>query len=477
MSPNSRRTLPRRAALPTAVVAAVASFLVWGVAGASAHGLTTGFADYTYTSGSPQTRAFWLNRAHEARAGILRVNVVWRAIEPTQPASPTDPNDRAYHFHHLDDVVSDIRARGMKVLFTVYDAPAWAEGANPAASAGEGAWRPSPAAYGAFAQALAKRYSGNFHDRTGALVPPVHAFEAWNEPNLAAYLAPQWNGHKPASPSIYRNLLNAFYAGIHKGQKKATVVGGATAPYGDPPGGSRMRPFTFLRTMFCLNGKLKATKCDSKVHLNVLSHHPITAPGVGPPTHTALNPGDLDVADFHKVRKILHKAERAKHVSKPHSHHPLWATEFWWYSNPPNNQFGLPLSKQARYIEQTFYMLWKQGASVALNYAIGDGPYDPNNALGTLQTGVFFNNGRKKPSFKAFRFPFVAHRASHKKTLAWGKAPRAGKLKIQKAHGKGWRTVKKFHVHGGEVFTTHLGRHARGKLRAVVGGDTSLVWH
>ena len=65
-----------------------------------------------------------------------------------------------------------------------------------------------------------------------------------------------------------------------------------------------MRPLTFLRKVLCLNEKLKATRCPSKPHLDALSHHPINF--LNPPHYQAINPNDVEVADFHKVARVLH---------------------------------------------------------------------------------------------------------------------------------------------------------------------------
>ena len=71
----------------------------------------------------------------------------------------------------------------------------------------------------AFAEALARRYDGGFPDprQPDAPCPRFGYFQAWNEPNLARYLEPQWvvaDGRWTAfSPLLYRQLLNAFYAG------------------------------------------------------------------------------------------------------------------------------------------------------------------------------------------------------------------------------------------------------------------------
>jgi hypothetical protein len=253
-----------------------------------------------------------------------------------------------------------------------------------------------------------------------------------------------------------------------------TVIGGATAPFGDPrahprdPKLPRMRPLAFLRQMFCLNNNLEAA-CNATTHLDVLSHHPINF--TNPPTYRAINHDDIEVADFHKLVPLIHAAERTGHV-RPRGHHPLWATELSWYTKPPSS-FGIPPAKQARWLEQGFYLLWKQGASVAVNFLLRDAPHTgPLSA----STGVFFYNGKQKPSYKSFRFPFVTHRISKSRVQAWGKAPASGKLKIQKQQGNKWHTVKRLKVHRGKVFKEKLRVRGKAKLRGQVGSTTSLVW-
>lgn len=446
-----------------------------GVASASAHGLITGFDDGLYQSPNAKTRARWFDRTRQANAGMIRLNVVWRSIAPTRPANPGNPGDPAYNFGSLDPAVVDATSHGLKVMLNISTAPDWAEGKNRPAGVFPGSWKPSAKAFGDFAHAVAARYSGRY-----AGLPRVRSYEAWNEPNLL-FLEPQWrHGNKPASPSIYRRLLNAFYAGVKQAQPGAVVIGGATGPYGAPPGTGVMRPAVFLRNLFCLNARLKPT-CRNRAHLDAVSHHPIVSPLAhgGPhhisPEHVPLNPNDIEISNFGEVRQILRAAERAKRV-RPGGHHAIWATEFWWFSDPPNHQYGLPLGKQARYIEQTLYLAWKQGASVAVNLEIRDSPYNHQSPFENLQTGVFFHNGKRKPSFRAFRFPFVTHHGGKHKVGIWGKAPRSGKLKIQRRRKGEWRTVKSLHVKGGKVFTTSVRAPRSAKLRGRVGGTASLPY-
>ena len=463
----------RLIAVATALIAAIAFGLGHaGTSGAATRGLVTGFAeDNMFLSPDATTRALWFNQAAADRAQIARVNLYWRkVVGSTPPANPTNPADPAYDFSKFDGAVRSATARHMQVLITVFGAPAWAEGKNRPSSAPVGTWKPNPQAYGQFAQALAKRYSGTFQG-----LPRVSLFEAWNEPNLSKNLEPQWVGATPTGPDLYRGLLNAFYSGVKSVQPGATVIGGATAPFGDPrtkplnPKLPRMRPLAFLRRVFCLNSNLAAT-CSAKTHLDVLSHHPINT--TNPPTYEAINHDDIEIADFHKLVPLIHAAEKTGHAL-PVEPHPLWATELGWYTKPPS-KFGIPPPEQARWLEQGFYLLWRQGAAVAINFLLRDAPHT-NVYAGS--SGVFYPNGQKKPSFTSFRFPFVTRRTSKQAVYAWGKAPESGQLQIQKHGNNGWVTIKTFSVTLGQVFTASAPLGSAADLRAKIGSDTSLTWH
>ena len=78
-------------------------------------------------------------------------------------------------------------------------------------------------------------------------------------------------------------------------------------------------------------------------------------------------------------------------------------------------------------------MLSRQGARVAILLQIRD---DPGSIRANLQSGIFFANGKKKPSFTAVRFPFVADRNGKHKARLWGKAPHQGKVAIGRTDGK-----------------------------------------
>jgi hypothetical protein len=263
-------------------------------------------------------------------------------------------------------------------------------------------------------------------------------------------------------------MLNAFYDGIKSVHADNVVVTGGTAPYGDDPGGERTRPLVFWREALCLRGqeRLRKTKCPQKAKFDVLAHHPINTSGS--PTRSAINPDDASTPDFKNVAKILGAAERL-HTTGTTGRHPLWATEIWWSSKPPDRRFGISLGRQARYLEQALYLLYKQGASVVINLELQDPPTGKPVAAGLL-----FADGAPKPAFQAFRFPFVTERRGNA-LRAWGKAPATGRLEIQRRR-QGWQTVKSVNVAEGQVFTAKLKLRGRQRLRAVIGGEQSLVW-
>jgi hypothetical protein len=471
---------PRSLAVATALLVALVVAALMAPT-ANARGLRTGFSDndiFDPTASSSVNRGTWLDRAKADRAGIIRISVDWRQTTRNKPKNPTNPADPAYGFARLDAAIKAAKMRGFDVLLTVFRAPPWAEGAHPPKRLEflPGAWKPSPRAYGKFGQALARRYSGHFQG-----LPRVHDFEVWSEPNLTQFLAPQWRHKRPFAPKRYRALLNHFYTGVHKAQPKATVIAGATSPFGDPrkhqlyPTHPRMRPLVFLRTVLCLNRKLKrAKKCKHKAHLDAVSAHPLNFQNG--PHYKPHSKNDSQVANFGRVRRILKAAKHAKTV-RPKGRKSLWATEVGMFSDPPNPRGARP-SKHARWLEESLYLLWKQGARVVVNLNIRDPKYDSNRPAGAqFSTGVFFHGGAAKPANRSFRFPFVTHRKSKKRIKAWGKAPKGGKLKIQqKRHGH-WRTRKRLKVRGGKVFKPTLRVRGRATLRARIGHTTSIPWH
>jgi hypothetical protein len=438
----------------------------------AARGIQLGLTDGVFGSADAGTRDPWLDRAVGARANVVLLGAQWSGIAPASRPSgfnPRNPLDPAYNWGTLDDSVRDATARGFRVVLLISNAPSWAEGKHRPGTrkAPPGSWKPSPGALGDFAHAVAARYSGSI-----PTIPRVRYFQLWAEPNLFLNLTPQWKHGHPFAPKQYRKMLNAFYGGVKSASGGDVVVTGGTAPYGDPgTGGNRMQPVQFWRSVLCLKGRgLRKAPCKHPAHFDVFAHNPIN---VGRPTRHARNADDASTPDIGRLRRVLKKAERT-HRALPKGKKPIWATELWWDSKPPDPH-GVPEGRQARFLEQSFYILWKQRVKAAVWFLIRDQAAHGDFA-GTYQTGLFLRNGQSKPAYRAFRFPFVGDRKGRRKARIWGEAPGAGTVQIQRKRGGHWRTVKRAHAGGNRVFAGAIHVRGKAKLRAVQGSETSLVW-
>ncbi len=447
---------------PIAALALVVG--IFGCATSASASFSTGLVG-KYSSTDDATRTQELDWTVEAKAKVARIDVPWRSIATGQPANAADPADPAYDFAGLDAGVRDATSRGLKVVFTVYKAPEFALGPDAPNTLFDGTWRPDPGQFAAFGQALAARYSGSY-----AGLPRVRFFEVWNEANLNAFMTPQYDGKKLVSADHYRRMVNAFGKAVRAVSGGNKIIAGALAPYGEEPGGARTRPLIFLRDLFCLkekNGKLRRDKkCKGKVRFDILSHHPINLSGG--PRRSAIDDDDASTPDFKYVKRTLRAAEKLNTVK---GRHPVWATEIWWETPPQPNAIGF--KRHAKWTAESLYVLWKQGAKVVINYVVRDSP--PGNLDQTLESGLVKSNGKKKPAFAAFRFPFVVDRKRNGELLAWGKAPEAGRAKIQRKAGKGWRTVASTKAGTNRVFTTKFNG-PRTRYRAKIGSEKSMPW-
>jgi Cellulase (glycosyl hydrolase family 5) len=457
---------------------AVATVGPFSARAAAPRPLQIGYADSLFSSPESETREHWLEEAGDTGASIVRIAANWRSIAPSSPSAtfdPRNPDSPEYSWETIDDAVRSAANNGQQVMLTVVYAPRWAEGPGRPRTAELGSWKPADGAFEAFAQALAARYGGSHPDPLlpGQDLPRVRYFEAWNEPNLDTYLNPQWEGNEWVGPSLYRGLLNAFYSGIKASQPSATVIAGSLAPFGDPPGGERTPPVLFLRSLLCLHGgQLAPITCPEPAHFDVLSDHPIA---VGAPNQSASSPLDVTTPDMGHLTTILEKAEQ-DHLVLPKGKKPLWVTEYWYDTNPPDPN-GISLATQARWYQQDLYSFWQQGAQVAITLQIRDSPPGKEGYSFSNQSGAYFLDGSPKPSATAFRFPFVAHRTGPFKVEVWGIAPKGGKVKIQVLRKGGWKTLATTSTVGRpRPFATTVELLRFGQLRAVQGSETSLPW-
>jgi hypothetical protein len=291
----------------------------------------------------------------------------------------------------LDAAVAGAQARGIRPLLTLVGRPD----------------APSIASYRSFAATAGARY------------PSVHLWSLWNEPNIQNWLRPQ-----RTAPHRYRLLANAGAAALHAtGHAKDTILIGETAPAHTGPDGPTS-PLAFVR----------AVLRDGPIAGTGWAHHAYAQGGVGDPSRRG------DKAQIWPANLgVLRAALRAGHRPLP-----VWITEGGFQTDPPDVVFGIPLTRQAAWMNATDAIVARQGARSLAQYLVRDEP-----KLSAFQSGVRFADGRPKPSYAAYRAPLWVERRSARQVAVWGLArprgARLAELRWRPAGGRGaWRTLLRF---------------------------------
>lgn len=454
---------------------AVASLLALSAAPAptAAQPFTTGVTNL----GTNAQLAF--QRTRDAGADFVRIQLYWSGTAPSlQPAAwdPADPRDPAYNWVASDEAVRNAIAAGLTPLLQIDGAPQWAQRCKPPKLFPAATCDPNPGDLRAFATAAAERYSG----RTPG-VPAVRYFQGLNEPNLSLFFFPQYEvGGKPLSPYMYRDLINAFYAGVKAAEPSARVVLAGLGPIEVPQ--LTIGPMRFAQLLLCMSGgkNPKPTKvdCGDGVHFDIFAVQPYTTGG---PTHQG-HRNDVEIGDLPKLQNLIAAADRAGHIVGATKKTPLWVTEFSWDSKPPDPG-GLPMKIETRWVAEALHTAWSAGVENFFWYSLRDDAHPAGKPYSeTLESGLYFRGpsleqDKAKPFLAAFRFPFVAYPGG--KLSYWGRTAsgRAGKVKIEiLSHGKWVRAATtradKDGIFQGK-FGTSYGRDQKGAVRARSGKQRS----
>jgi hypothetical protein len=365
--------------------------------------------------------------------------VFWHKVAPA-PLSTKRPSfdgadPAAYppaQWDNYDDLVRGAVARGLDLILSPSSPmPAWASECTGTRKLRK-TCRPNLTQFKRFVQALGVRYSGEYKDenQSKATLPRVARWSIWNEPNQGGWLQPQYarvNGRTVSvSPQIYRELVRAAIKGLRaSGHSDDDIMLGETAPIGRVSGTASTRPTPpgqFLRGVFCIDAKGRGLRgaaaaalgCSGyrKLAVTAISHHPYTRGGSQPPT-SAGNANEITVASIGRLKTLLKQAAARGRIP---GGLPIFYTEYGFQTNPPDTNFGVSLTKQAAYINQSDWLVYRDSRvrSVA-QYELRD-----EAALSAFQTGLRFVDGRVKPSFDAYRLPIWVTRRSSSSVHVWG---------------------------------------------------------
>ncbi|MEX2252826.1 MAG: hypothetical protein WD649_01630 [Thermoleophilaceae bacterium] len=427
-------------------------------------------------SGSAR-REHALERARAFGADAIRVTVLWETLAPRRkPGGRSSPAAySARDWDRYDELIRGAERRGLKVYFNVTGpGPRWGHRRAPSRRLRR-TWKPRPSEFGRFVTAVGRRYSGRYSDENfgGKTLPRVRWWSISNEPNWPGWLTPQFTrtrrGTVPASPALYRDLLNAgARALLRTGHGDDLLLFGETAALGarGKPADRAMPPARFLRELFCLKSNFRRhrgraardRRCGNVGKLEILDRFPRLAYGHHPytrkkaPTLRERRRDAITIANLGRLPKLLDRLARATEAFR--SGMPIFLTEFGYETKPPDPFRGLPFATQAAYINQADYLAFRQPRIVSTTqFLINDDRPDTRARRGTrkywltFQTGLFTASGQAKPALDAYLLPFDIRRSGGS-LRAWGQlrftkngAPQLVAIQFRPAGGSNWRTV------------------------------------
>jgi polysaccharide biosynthesis protein PslG len=255
-------------------------------------------ASYPWMKTASQSR--YADKLASLGAGWFRYGFEWSGVEVARGS---------FRWGHLDQAITHLDRRGIKVLGLLAYAPDWS---HPGQAGDK--YPPHDAAdFGRFCGLAAARY------------PQVPAWEVWNEPNLAIFFQPR------PDPEKYVSMLKACYAAIKRVQPQDVVLGGALSgygTYGQQASDGTMNPTSFLERMYA---------AGARGHFDAVSHHPYSW-GLG----TAYDPASAWsnlVSTNPSLRSVMvANADEAKQI---------WATEWGAPTDEVSEQRQAELIREA----------------------------------------------------------------------------------------------------------------------------------
>jgi Glycosyl hydrolase catalytic core len=366
-----------------ALVAVACAAVVIAVPSASAQPrMMIGFLDQASTFFDAEATFPTVQKLH---AQVVRADLYWGgmplAVARHKPTNAKDPADPAYNWAPFDHFVQVAAKHKVKILFTIWGTPRWANGGHSARYA------PTKGSdLSSFAYAAAKHFSGQEVDENGVNIPAVRLWTAWNEPNQLFQLYPQYKRIKGkyvmVSAISYAKICNAVYSGVHAtGLAGEKVACGVTAPRGN--NNARGKRGTPSPQAFMI-----ATRKAGLKKFDAYAHNPYNGPRELPTTkphtkgaYTLGNIGDM-------IRQVTKLWGRKR----------IWLTEYAYQTNPPDRVFGVSYAKQALYLKQAFAIARKQPrVDMMLWFQVKDEP-----GLGGWQSGLITTRGTKKPAYLTY---------------------------------------------------------------------------
>ena len=313
--------------------------------------------------------------ARRAGASVVRATVHWHDVAPRRPANAADPFDSAYDFSNVDDLVRNAQQRGIEVLLTIWNTPAWANGGS-----GGNRLPHDLRDLTDFAHALALRYSGRF-----SAYPFVRFYSVWNEPNAEQFLAPQFDGRgRSVAPRLYARLFEAAYRGLKRGSPYATVAAGETASIGrDRPSSSRAQDTHSPARFAAL-----VARARPQLRFDAWAHHPYPPTLAASPAAPVAWP-NIGLTKLDAFGRLLDRVFARRRTR-------IWVTEYA-HQTQPQQERGVSYAEQAAYLHDALALARAaRRADLFVWFMLRDHPGE------RWQSGLLDQEHAEKPAFATF---------------------------------------------------------------------------
>lgn len=419
--------------------------------------------DATFVRGYGRDQEAAMAEAKALGVDMIRVFVTWDSVSPAARSrvrppgfDVSDPDSPGYQWGHFDQLVERARRHGLKLALALSPPiPYWASEQPARCPHRTGGyrdlplscmWKPRPALFGQFAEAVARRYGTRAGGPYGG---QVALWGLWNEPNLEHYLYPQSRrtrfGEVDVAAARYRRMWIAGWRSIarHDPPSRGKVLFGDTAAISGP--------MDTLYAALCLDDagrpfrgrmrRLQGCRRARRLPIAGLALHPYNNYAIGSVFSRTATRTSLPMAYLGRAHTLLRHAARHRRIPRGRG---IYVTEFGFQSSPPATRaMGLPLVRQATAINQAERLFYgdRRIRSVA-QYELFD-----VGIAAEFNTGLRRADGTPKPALDAYRMPLVATRLRPHLVELWGRVrPARGRVRprvaIVRGAGAG-RTVRR----------------------------------
>ena len=366
------------------VCAAMCAAVVIAVPSASAQPhMMVGFLDQASTFYNAEATFPTLKKLH---AQVVRADLYWGgggavAVATHKPKNAQNPNDPAYNWAPYDHFVQVAAKYKVKILFTIWGTPGWANGGKPAR------WAPTkPVDLQNFAYAAARHFSGTNVDderRQDPAGAPVDCVER-AEPALPALSAVQADPRQVRDAErdqlredLQRGLRRRAHDALLRREGRVRRHRAAREQQR-----ARQARHAVPQSFMIAVRKAGLKKFDAYAHNPYNGPHEL--PTTKPHTKGAYTLGNID-AMIAQVTKLWGRKR-------------IWLTEYAYQTNPPDRVFGVSYAKQAAYLKQAFAIARKQPRiDMMLWFQVKDEP-----GIGGWQSGLITSRGKKKPAYVTY---------------------------------------------------------------------------